>query len=139
MVKSRRSSRSTSMSMSMSSLSPANLVPRNVTSERIWKFSLLLLVISILLLIYVVTMPGSIYVNIDTDAGKAANLLSFIGIYLGILVWIYRLFNKLPVLKYWIAGFILAVVIPPIIFYIAIPNIVQPPPAQQMMNLLKYR
>jgi hypothetical protein len=109
------------------------------SSLKLWKLSFLFLVLSIILLIVVLTMPGSYYTNRNSDIAKAADILNFVGVWLGILVWIYRVAYKMPVLKHWIFGFILAVVIPPLIMYIANPDMSQPPPSQQLLNVLRFK
>ena len=116
-------------------------VPSMITSKKIWKFSFLLLALAIILLIITAsTMPGSIESNKNSDIMKAADMLSFIGIWLGIFAFVYRLIKKQPVFNYFVFGFILAVIIPTIICTIAEPYpLPKPPPAQQLVNLLKYK
>ena len=93
-------------------------IPSTITSKKIWKFSFLLLFIAIILLIVTATMPGSLEFNENSDTMKASDSLMFIGIWLGIFVFVYRLIKKQSVFNYFVFGFILAVIIPFVTFSI---------------------
>lgn len=109
------------------------------SSLRLWKLSFLMLFIALIIFVVVVAMPNTYEVDKVTYASavKAANILHFVGVWLGIAVWIYRLVYKMPVMKYWMFGFVLAVLLPPLIVMIAEPTVTQPSAVAQLKNVLK--
>ena len=114
-------------------------VPSTITSKKMWKFSFLLLVLSIILLIVTATMPGSLEFNKNSDTMVAANNLHFFGVWIGILVFVYRLIKKQSVLNYFVFGFVLAVLVPALVCMIAEPYASKPSVTQQLTNILKYK